>query len=126
MIPARWSLATRRTAAARVSRDPGRCEPVLADADHHQQAQLGVLTEADADVHAVDEQIGVAVDSQRAGAERGVLGLPLLGQPLDRARLRPEASAPSRSSTAGPKPPVESPCRYRVGITSVTFGDRGA
>ena len=38
----------------------------------------------------------------------------------------PEASSPSRSLSAGPKSPVESPCRYRIGSTSVTFGDRRA
>ena len=59
--------------------------PVLANADHHQQAQLGILAEPDADVHAVDEQVGVAMEPQLPRAERGVLGLPLLGQPLDRA-----------------------------------------
>jgi hypothetical protein len=58
---------------------------ILTDADHHQQAQLGILAEAHADVDAVDEQVRVAVKPQLAGTERGVLGLPLLGQPLDRA-----------------------------------------
>jgi hypothetical protein len=36
----------------------------------------------------------------------------------------PEASSPSRSRSAGPKSPVESPCKYKIGSTSVTFGDR--
>ena len=62
---------------------------VLTDADHDQQAQLGILAEPHADVHAVDEQVRVAVEPQLPRAERGVLGLPLLGQPLDRARRQP-------------------------------------
>jgi hypothetical protein len=62
---------------------------VLADTNHDQQAQLGILAEADADVDAIDEQVRVAVKPQLTRAERGVLGLPLLGQPLDRARRQP-------------------------------------
>jgi len=34
------------------------------------------------------------------------------------------AAAPKNPSRAGAKSPVESPCRYNSGKTSVTFGDR--
>ena len=64
--------------------------PGLADADHHQQAQLEILAEPDADVDAVDEQVGVTVEPQLPGPERGVLCLPGLGQPLDRAGRQPQ------------------------------------
>jgi NAD(P)-dependent dehydrogenase (short-subunit alcohol dehydrogenase family) len=51
-------------------------DAVAADADHDEQAQPVVLTEAHADVDAVDEPVGVPVEAQLALAERGVLGLP--------------------------------------------------
>ena len=38
---------------------------------------------------AVDEQVGVAVKAQAALPKRGVVGLPLLGQPADRAGRQP-------------------------------------
>ncbi len=34
------------------------------------------------------------------------------------------ASVPKNSSKAGTKSPLERPCRYRSGSTSVTFGER--
>jgi heme-degrading monooxygenase HmoA len=39
---------------------------------------------------------------------------------------RPEASSPSRPSSAGRKSPVDSPRRHRIGSTSATFGERRA
>ena len=92
---------------------------VLADADHDQQAQLGILAEPDADVDAVDEQVGVAVEPQLPGAERGVLGLPLLGQPLDRARRQPrgvlaEQISERRPEVAG-REPVQVQDRQHLG-----------
>ena len=92
---------------------------VLADADHHQQAQLRILAEADADVHAVDEQVGVAVKPQLPGAERGVLGLPLLGQPLDRARRQPRGvlaqQIPERRPEVAGREPVQVQDRQHLG-----------
>jgi hypothetical protein len=82
-------------------------DAVLADADDHQQAELVVFAEAHLDVDAVQEQVGVAVELQAALLERGVVGLPTLGQALDRARRQPQASSPSRSRSAGAKSPVE-------------------
>jgi hypothetical protein len=38
----------------------------------------------------------------------------------------PDASSPSRSLSAGAKSPVDSPRRYRIGSTSLTFDDRRA
>jgi hypothetical protein len=37
-----------------------------------------------------------------------------------------EASSPCRSRSAPPKSPGDSPCRYRIGSASVTFGERRA
>jgi hypothetical protein len=39
---------------------------------------------------------------------------------------RPAASSPSSPSSAGRKSPVDNPRRYRIGITSPTFGERRA
>jgi hypothetical protein len=39
---------------------------------------------------------------------------------------RPAASSPSNCSSAGLKSPVERPRKYRIGLTSPTFGDRRA
>jgi hypothetical protein len=46
---------------------------VLAHADHDQQAQPVVLAKTDRDMHAITEQVGVAVKAQAAGAELLVL-----------------------------------------------------
>lgn len=53
-------------------------------ADDHEQAELVVLAQTDRHVHAVDEQVGVAAETQVSLAEAVVVGLPLLAQPTDR------------------------------------------
>ena len=92
---------------------------VLADADHDQQAQPRVLAEADTDVHAVDEQVGIPVESQLPGPERGVLGLPLLGQPLDRTRRQPRGvlaqQIPQRRPEVPGREPVQVQDRQHLG-----------
>jgi hypothetical protein len=134
MTPARWSLTTRRTAAARVNRDPGRCESVLADADRHQPHSLGssprrTLTctpsaprKSSSGPHSGQRRSsGIAARGcGTRGARPGTARSPA-GSSLTTVL---EATSPGRSRSAGPKTPVESPCRYRIGITSVTFGHR--
>jgi hypothetical protein len=63
--------------------------PVLAHADHDQQAQPVVLAKPDRDVDTVDEQVGVAMEAQRPRPKALVLGLPLLAQPRDRRGRQP-------------------------------------
>jgi len=61
-------------------------DAVLAHTDHDEQAEPVVLTQAHADMHAVDEQVRVAMEAQRPRPEALVLALPVLAQPTDRRR----------------------------------------
>ena len=66
----------------------GLLRPVLPDADHDQL----VLAQADRDVHAVDEPIGVLVETQLALAKPSGLDRPHAAQPADQrqaGRQRP-------------------------------------
>jgi hypothetical protein len=121
MTPARWSLATRRTAAARVNRDPGRCESVLADADRHQPHSLGssprrTLTctpsaprKSSSGPHSGQRRSsGIAARGCGTRCARPATARSPAGSSLTTVL---EATSPGRSRSAGPKPPVESPCR---------------
>ena len=105
---------------------PQLLDAVLADADHDQQAQLVVLTEAHRHVHPIDEQVRVAREREQPLAEPLVMGLPLLAQPADRRRRQPRGVLAEQPIERRPEVAGRQPLRYRIGSTSVTFGDRRA
>jgi len=77
-------------------------------------------------VDSVDEQVRVAVEPEAALTKRGVVGLPLLGQPADRARRQPrrvlaEQIPERRGEVAG-----RQAAQVQDVSTSVTFGERRA
>jgi hypothetical protein len=92
---------------------------VLPDADDHEQAQHVVLAEPDADVDAIDEPVGIAVEAQPTAAKRLVLGLPSLGQPLDRARRQTAGvlakQVPQRRREVAGREPVQVKDRQHFG-----------
>jgi hypothetical protein len=94
---------------------------VGAHADHDQQAHL-VLLEADLEVDPVDPHVHVVGLGQGAHGERGSFVLPVLGQPGDRGGDSPWP-VPRNWVNAGPKSPLDRPCRYSSGNTSATCGD---
>ena len=75
----------------------------------------------------VHEQITRSGGTSARGYDRGVLGLPRsVSRWIELADSPVAAVAEQDRRSAGPKSPVDSPCRYRIGSTSVTFGDRRA
>jgi len=86
-------------------------DPVLAHADHHQQAQPIVLAQAHRHVHAVDEQVRVAHEVQPPRAKARVLALPLLGQAADRRRRQAGGVLAEQALQRGPEVPGRQPAQ---------------
>lgn len=82
---------------------------VEADAHDHEAAQP-VLFQSDVEVHPVCPHVHVVDARQVALGPLCVLGLPRLGEPVDRVADSP-ASVPKNSPSAGAKSPVDSPRR---------------
>jgi hypothetical protein len=74
-------------------------------------------------VDPVCPQVGVVHAGQVALGECSRLVLPLVVSRVIDADDRP-APEPRNCSSAGPKSPVGSPCRYSSGNTSLICGDR--
>ncbi len=89
-------------------------------ADQHQQAQL-VLFEPDVHVDAISPQVDVIHTGQIPGGEGPLLSLPRLGHLRNTAADRP-ADEPGNWPRAGTKSPLDSPCRWSSGSTSMISG----
>jgi hypothetical protein len=74
-------------------------------------------------VHPIDEQVRIAVKGQAPRLERLVVGLPLLGEPLDRAGRQPRRVLAQQIAQRRGEVPCRQARRYKTGSTSVTFGD---
>ena len=76
---------------------------------------------------AVDEQVAVAAEAQMPLAEPLVVILPLLAQPADRRGRQAGGVLPEQILQRGTEVARRQAAqRYRIGSTSVTFGDRRA
>jgi hypothetical protein len=94
--------------------------PVGAHADHHQQAQL-VLFQPDVHMDPVGPQVDVVHTGQVPLRERALFAPPGLGQQVITAADSP-AGDPRNWPSAGTKSPLDRPCKYSNGSTSVVFG----
>jgi hypothetical protein len=92
-----------------------------ADPDHHQQTHF-VLLQADLEVDPVDPHVDVVGARQdrllNATASSCHCAVSRVIDAADRPALEPR-----NCSSAGPKSPLDRPCRYSNGSTSATFGD---